>query len=188
MADNVTLPGTGVVVRTKDRTTSELQIIGIDLNAGGSPENLMVAGQRTMANSMPVVLSNDHSTVPVSNYEQSSTICIGSTTYTVKRAAIAVSALGDSPIVAAVAAKVIRVLSMAFVVEGSVSLYFKNTTTGPIFGGSTNKISPAAGTLIVLPHNPYGWFQTGTVNEDLTMNLTAAVPTSVSGGLTYIEV
>lgn len=40
MADNLTLPATGGIVRTKDRAGTETQIVALDLNPGGS-ESLM---------------------------------------------------------------------------------------------------------------------------------------------------
>jgi hypothetical protein len=108
------------------------------------------------------------------------------TARTVKRVAIAAASSGENTLVSNVASRKIRVLSLALISTGTVSLYFNNAADGAVFGGSTNKIALVANTGFVLPHNPHGWFQTGTVNEALRLNLSGAVP--VSGGLTYVEV
>jgi hypothetical protein len=55
MADNSTLPATGNVIRDKDRAGVLTQIVGLDINIGGS-ETLMVAGQQLAASCIPVVL------------------------------------------------------------------------------------------------------------------------------------
>jgi len=118
-------------------------------------------------------------------YTDANTLCISGTVYTVKRAAIAAASSGNNTLVAAVAGKKIRVVSIAFIAAGAVSLYF-DSASGVIFGGSTNKMAFAANGGICLPHNQHGWFQTSAVNEDLRVNLSGAV--AISGGLTYIEV
>lgn len=110
----------------------------------------------------------------------------GGNVLTVKRAKIGAASSGENTLVAAVASKQIRVLSMMLVAGGDVEIYFNNATTGAIFGDSTNKIDLTANSGFTLPHNEHGWFQTGTVNEALRVNLDGAV--KVSGGLTYVEV
>jgi len=62
MADNVTLPGTGIPVRTIAKTANsgaQTQAILIDVGGGadGSPEVILVAGQQLAAASIPVVLT-----------------------------------------------------------------------------------------------------------------------------------
>lgn len=116
----------------------------------------------------------------------SDTLYIGSTAYTVKRAKISAADSGENTLVSAVASKKIRVLSLALISNGSVDLYFNNATDGGLFGDSTNKVDLQQSTGFVLPHNPHGWFQTGTNNEALRLNLSAAI--AVAGSLTYIEV
>jgi hypothetical protein len=176
----------GDTIRDKDRITAKTQIVGLDLNPGGASENLMQSGQRAMANSLPVVLASDQSVLLAAPYFQSSTLYIDSVAYTILRAPIAVNVSGDNPIVAAVSAKQIRVISLTIIAATAVSLYFKNNTTGPIFGGSTNTISLASNGGFSLGFNPTGHFQTGTVNEALIINLSGAV--AVAGGLSYILV
>ncbi|MBX3498105.1 MAG: hypothetical protein KF889_01575 [Alphaproteobacteria bacterium] len=118
--------------------------------------------------------------------QETDTIRVAGTAYTVKRAAIVAASSGENTLVAAVASKKIRVLSIAVISAAANNIYFNNATDGAVFGGSTNKIQLAANGGFVLPHNPHGWFQTGTNNEALRANLSAA--SAVSGGLTYIEV
>ena len=118
--------------------------------------------------------------------QETDVVYVGGSAVTVKRAAIAAASSGENTLVAAVASKKIRVLSLAVIAASAVNVYFNNATDGAVFGGSTNKMNLAANGGFVLPHNAHGWFQTGTNNEALRLNLSAAV--SVSGGLTYIEV
>lgn len=66
MADNILItPGTGATVRTKDNGSgAQAQVITID--AGADPgENLITAGQKVMANSLPIVIASDQSAFPV---------------------------------------------------------------------------------------------------------------------------
>jgi hypothetical protein len=77
-------------------------------------------------------------------------------------------------------------LAMAVVAEGPVSFYLANASNGAILGGTSNRISPVAGNLLLFPFLSFGWCQTGTVNEALVMNLSGAV--SVAGAILYIEV
>ena len=58
MADNDTLPATGDIIRSKDRSGVKTQIVGLDIGIGGS-ETLMSAGQQAKASSVPVVLASD---------------------------------------------------------------------------------------------------------------------------------
>lgn len=101
---------------------------------------------------------------------------------TVKYAAIDVASSGDNTIVAAVSGKKIRVLSLFLVAAGTVNVRFENGAGGTALTGQMNLI---ANTGFVLPHNPHGWFQAGTDNTLLNLELSAAV--SVDGALTYIE-
>lgn len=117
---------------------------------------------------------------------ESSSLRAGGTALTPKFAPIAVASSGNNTMVAAVAAKKIRVLSMAVVATAAVSVFVcSDTTTSVIFGGSTNKIALAANGGFVLPFSPLGWFETGA-STGAILNLSGAV--AVSGGLTYVEV
>ena len=101
---------------------------------------------------------------------------------TVKYAAIDFAGSGDNTLVAAVAGKKIRVLSLFLVAAGTVTVRFENGAGGTALTGQMNLV---ANTGFALPHNPHGWFQAGTDNTLLNMELSAAI--SVDGSLTYIE-
>lgn len=58
MADNVTLPGTGVVTATDDVGGAHYQRLKLDLGADGASSPL-VRGQQAAADSLPVVLASD---------------------------------------------------------------------------------------------------------------------------------
>lgn len=167
-------------------------------------------GQKATANSLSITLSSDHGGLPAGTNNigdvdvltqparsrttdhigaamMTDTIMNGTTALTPKFAAIAAATSGDNTLVAAVASKKIRVLSLAIVTASAVNLYFTSAAAGTvIFGGSTNKMNFAANGGIVLPFNPAGWFENSAVNQALVMNLSGAV--SVSGGLQYVEV
>ena len=118
---------------------------------------------------------------------ESSSVRASGTACTVKYAAIAAASSGDNTLVAAVASKKIRVLSMTLVAASAVSIYFTSGAGGTvIFGGSTNKMALAANGGFVLPYSNVGYFENSSANQALVMNLSSAV--AVSGGLTYIEV
>ena len=89
---------------------------------------------------------------------------------------------GDNTLVAAVASKKIRVLSLFLVAAGTVNVRFESGASGTALTGQMNLV---ANTGFSLPYNPVGWFQTGT-NTLLNLELSGAV--SVDGCLTYIEV
>jgi ABC-type uncharacterized transport system permease subunit len=65
VADNTVLnTGTGGdTVRDKDRAGVKTQIVGVDIDIGSASEKLLTSGQKTMANSIPVVLASDQSTL-----------------------------------------------------------------------------------------------------------------------------
>lgn len=114
-------------------------------------------------------------------------IMSSTTALTPKFAAIAAASSGDNTLVAAVASKKIRVLSLMLVATGAVSMYFTSAAGGTvIFGGSTNKIAIAANGGFSLPFSPVGWFENSSTNQALVLNLSGAV--AVSGGLVYVEV
>lgn len=108
------------------------------------------------------------------------------TVLTVKRAVIAASTSGDNSLVALVASKKIRVLSLFVLAGAAGNIYFTSNTGGTvIFGGSTNKINLPANGGFTLQHNPHGWMETAA-GQALIMNASSTGP--FSGGLTYIEV
>lgn len=110
---------------------------------------------------------------------------------TLKRAVISADANGDNTLVALVANKSIRVVSIALLAKTgtALNLYFKTGSTG-IFGDSDATIpldsTGATGTPgFVLPYNPAGWMQTA-VGEALVLVLDAGE--DVGGSVQYVEV
>lgn len=64
MADNVPVtPGTGLTIRADEVGSALLQVIKIGLGADGAEDLLLDSGQQVMANSLPVVLASDQSSV-----------------------------------------------------------------------------------------------------------------------------
>ena len=67
MADNLDVtPGSGKTIRADEVGTTLLQVIKIALGGDGAEDLLLDSGQQTMANSLPVVLSSDHTDINVS--------------------------------------------------------------------------------------------------------------------------
>lgn len=100
----------------------------------------------------------------------------------VKYAVIDAATSGDNTLVAAVAGKRIRVLSLYLVAAGAVTARFESAAGGTALTGQS---SLAANGVLSLPYNPTGWFQT-VAGELLNLELGGAV--SVDGALSYIEV
>jgi hypothetical protein len=102
---------------------------------------------------------------------------------TPKFAVIDAATGGDNTLVAAVASKKVRVVSLYLCASGGANtIRFESGASGTAKSG---QMSIAANGTLVLPYNPLGWFETGT-NTLLNLELSAA--TSVDGGLTYVEV
>ena len=97
------------------------------------------------------------------------------------RVKIDVAANGDNQIVAAVAGKKIRVLSMFFIVAGAVNAKFQSDSGGSA-SDLTGALPLAANGGASLPFNPHGWIQTD-IGKKLNLNLSGAV--QVSGSITY---
>lgn len=106
----------------------------------------------------------------------------GTTALTPKFAAIDAATSGDNTLVAAVASKKIRVMSLFLVAAGAVTARFESGAGGTALTGQMNL---AANGGFVLPFNPVGWFETAS-NTLLNLELSGAV--SVDGSLTYVEV
>ena len=100
----------------------------------------------------------------------------------VKYAAIDAATNGDNTIVAAVAGKKIRVLSVFYLAAGTVNVRFESAAGGTAL---TGQMQHTAQTGAVLNFNEDGWFETVS-GELLNMELSAGV--SVDGSLSYIEV
>lgn len=116
----------------------------------------------------------------------------GTTSCTIKRAT-GLAASGTVAMVAAVAAKKIRVLAIAlFATSATATNVYIANDDNDIIGDASNPIPLAtdadgdntAG--FVMPWNPGGWFETDTANEALNVILSAAQ--DVIYAVTYIEV
>jgi hypothetical protein len=105
--------------------------------------------------------------------------------YTPKFASIAAASSGTNELVAAVASKKIRVVSLFLIAAGTVNAYFEDDANTALAGDGTNKIALIASSGFSLNFNPVGWFETGS-GQALEVNLSAA--TAVAGSVTYIEV
>lgn len=100
----------------------------------------------------------------------------------VKYAAITGATSGNNTLVAAVADKKIRVMSLAVQATVAVGFRLEDGAAGTALTGVMEIPTSAP---LVLPHNPSGWCET-TAATLLNMELDAA--TQVSGLLTYVEV
>ena len=92
----------------------------------------------------------------------------------IQRAFLNASTLGSNAFIAAVTGGQIRVLSLALVAGGAVSVKLQSAANDI---SATFALSANGG--IVLPFNEHGWFQTNA-SEALNLNLSAAVATGVS--------
>lgn len=101
---------------------------------------------------------------------------------TPKYAVIDDATSGDNELVAAVANKKIRVLSLMLMAAGTVTARFESSTAGNFLSGEMNLVANVG---FALGFNPVGWFET-VAGESLNMQLSAAI--STDGFLTYIEV
>jgi hypothetical protein len=108
-----------------------------------------------------------------------SVIYIAGVSYTVKRAAVALSATGAA--VAAVTGKKVRVIFAWLTGNGAVNVKWQSATTDL----TGLEYIDAAGKGMVLPPNPYGWCETASA-EALNLNLSASV--AVGGLVGYVEV
>lgn len=138
-------------------------------------------GQATMANSSPIVLPSDQSTLAVAS--DTSRILNGAsgTSLTPKWATIAVSSSGDNSIVALVSGKKIRVLFWDLAPNAAVNAKWRSNTTDKtgLYYMTSQGNGHARG------FNPVGWFETAS-GEALQLNLSGAV--AVGGIVGYIEV
>jgi len=100
----------------------------------------------------------------------------------IKFAVIDAATSGDNTLVAAVAGKKIRVVSLWLIAAGTVNTRFESGASGTALTGQANLTAQAG---YVLPFNPTGWFETAA-GALLNLELSAAV--SVDGSLSYVEV
>ena len=106
----------------------------------------------------------------------------GTTLVTPKFAVIDAATSGNNSIVAAVAAKKIRVLQASGIAAGAVNVRFESGADGTALTGQMNLTTNSG---FVYNFSPVGWFQTAT-NTALNLELSGAV--SVDGCLVYVEV
>jgi hypothetical protein len=103
---------------------------------------------------------------------------------TIKRAAISAASSGDNTLVAAVADKKIKVLSVLLVAADEVTVRFESGASGTALTGVMS-LAANAGFVLPAPADPSNhWFETG-VNTLLNLELGGAV--QVSGVLSYYE-
>lgn len=110
----------------------------------------------------------------------------GTTALTPKFAKIGVNTAGAEIIIAAVAAKRIRVLNLVIVTEGAAGVYFTDGGGGNnLIGDATNPMKFGANGGVALQYSPVGWCQTSASSAFTIVPDTA---TSIAGTVTYIEV
>lgn len=146
-----------------------------------SPNSVNANGPTAGANSAPVVLPTDMTAVPVAPDTSKLMNGAANVALTPKFASIAVSSSGDNSIVALVATKKIRVLSLKLTANGAVNAKWRSNTTDK----TGLSYFAAAGDGEVLPFNQCGWFETAA-GEALNLNLSGAV--AVGGHISYVEV
>ena len=99
-----------------------------------------------------------------------------------KFAVIDAATSGDNTLVAAVASKKIRVLSLWLVASAAVNTRFESGASGTALTGQANL---AANGGYVLPFSPVGHFETAS---GVLLNLELSGAVSVDGSLCYVEV
>lgn len=193
MSDNISLPGTGLVVRTDEVGGGHVQIVKLSYG----PDN--TATVVSDSNPLPIshvgglpTGSNKIGVVDIDEFPASSrtTDTVGATidvvnvanglaALPVKFAVINASSSGYTQLVAAVSTKKIRVLSYAVVVASEVTVQFASASTG------ITHAMPFAANGGISAHSTHGLFETAA-SEALRINLGSAV--QVSGHLSYVEV
>lgn len=132
--------------------------------------------------SLPALPAGTNLLGRVSSSDETSTIYNGTTAITPKFAVLDAASSGDNTLIAAVASKKVRVLSLFLVSAGAVNVRFESGAGGTALTGQMNLV---ANTGFVLPYNPLGWFETAS-NTLLNLELSAAI--SVDGSIVYAEV
>jgi hypothetical protein len=115
----------------------------------------------------------------------------GATALVPKFESLSTASTGNQALVAAVADKTIRVLSLQIIATASTNAIYINDATADLYGDSTRKIpldvTGATGPGgITLDFNPFGWFQTAAVNRPININLGSA--NGLIAICTYVEV
>lgn len=180
-----------------DRSAQIVKAVLFGKGQGGSPDfkpvDVTNGGNLKVSVEESVALSSGTDTVGgVISQLSTSTMYDGTAAVTIKRATgIAVS--GTTAMVSAVAAKKIRILALFLKATSSTvtNVYVANADFD-IIGNAANPMPLAVDadgdndSGFVLPFNQGGWAETDTVNEDLSLILSAAE--DVIFLLTYIEV
>ena len=117
---------------------------------------------------------------------ETSSLYDGTTALTPKFANVSMKTAGAQTIIAAVAAKKLRILSMMLVNQGALTLYATDAGGGNnLLGDSTNQIALAANSGFVMGFNPVGWLQTSASSA---FAIVPSLATSIAGTITYVEV
>lgn len=153
------------------------------INRGGEDVQLQEIVLRTPAGDSVVDDTND--VVRTGSAVRTDKVLNDTTALTPKFANIACHASGDNDLIAAVASKKLRVLSIFCMVGTATNVYLHDDTPTNLVGNSTDKLILAANGGFVLPFNPLGWFETGS-GKKLVANLSAA--NAFAGTIVYVEV
>ncbi len=127
----------------------------------------------------------------VSSAPNVSTAYDGVTALTPKFAKLSTASTGNQALIAAVAAKTLRILSIQIIATASTNAIYINDGTADLYGDATRKIpldvTGAAGLGgITLQMNQLGHFETAAVNRPININLGSA--NGVIAIATYVEV
>lgn len=176
MADN-TIQGGSDTLASDDIAGVKHQRVKIEYGADGSATDV------STANPLPVLAGSTAAPLPVAGHGGGGYIDENGVKLTVKRASVNLaSATTNGTVVAAVAAKKIRVLSLVALCG--------NAATNLGFTSDTTAISPTfqngANSGMVLTDNPRGWFET-TSGEALN-GTTSASGVTTGVHVVYVEV
>jgi hypothetical protein len=178
-------PDTGFVV--KPQADGSILISGFSGNITGNVTvgtGVATAADPTYvegtSNPLSMDLKGNLRTVTIAGFD-SNAIYAGNVPETPKFAKITASATGATQVVAAVAARKIRVLGYVVTGAGTVNVKFQSHTAGDI----TGLLYMNATEFGTAPFNPLGWFET-VAGEALDINLSGNQ--SVGGHLAYAEI
>lgn len=104
--------------------------------------------------------------------------------YAINYAKIAISTTGNQTLVTNTGAGIkVTVLSLAVISKLGADFYIQDGATNILFGSSVAMVGLSSQGGFILPHNPKGWFQTGSSANLLLFNNT--VGSTLAGSLTY---
>ncbi len=191
MTDNFTITaGVGTTVRTLEKSGLHRQMITVDVGST-TAEYLLTTGSANRAQSLPVTIAPDQSTMVTAGsitnsyikiYESTDGILSGSSVLTPKFSPITAWVSGSTTIISAVTGKKLRILSYSIVCSGSTGFRWRSHTTTASATG--NMVFSANGGISV-GNSPFGHFETVS-GEALDVYLSTSA--SVGGHLTYLEV